>query len=61
MQAYYDGLLERLREARTQNGMTQREASVALGMAHSYMNKCESGERAIEQNSGLSQNSTASP
>lgn len=48
MQAYYDGLLERLREARTQNGMTQREASVALGMAHSYMNKCESGERAID-------------
>ena len=48
MQPYYDGLLEKLRAARTQSGMTQREASVALGMAHSYMNKYESGERAID-------------
>jgi len=28
--------------------LTQREVSLRLGMAHSYMNKCESGERAID-------------
>ncbi|GAC1408796.1 MAG: hypothetical protein NVSMB52_21610 [Chloroflexota bacterium] len=28
--------------------MTQREVSLRLGMAHSFMNKCESGERAID-------------
>lgn len=48
MQTYYDGVLQRLVTARAQTGMTQREASLALGMAHSYMNKCESGERSID-------------
>ena len=28
--------------------MTQREVSLSLGMSHSYMNKCETGERAID-------------
>lgn len=48
LQAYYDGVLARLISARMQNGLTQREVSLRLGMAHSFMNKCESGERAID-------------
>ncbi len=48
LQVYYDGLLGRLIAAREQSGMTQREVSLRLGMAHSFMNKCESGERAID-------------
>jgi transcriptional regulator with XRE-family HTH domain len=48
LQAYYDGLLAKLILAREQSGMTQREVSSRLGMAHSFMNKCESGERAID-------------
>ncbi len=47
-QAYYDGVLARLIATRMQSGMTQREVSLKLGMAHSFMNKCESGERAID-------------
>jgi hypothetical protein len=31
-----------------ESGLTQREVSLRLGMAHSFMNKCESGERAID-------------
>ena len=46
--AYYDGVLSRLIAARVESGLTQREVSLKLGMAHSFMNKCESGERAID-------------
>ena len=48
MRDYYDGVLSKLIAAREEAGLTQREASLRLGMAHSYMNKCESGERAID-------------
>jgi transcriptional regulator with XRE-family HTH domain len=48
LQAYYDGVLAKLISAREQSGMTQREVSLRLGMAHSFLNKCESGERAID-------------
>lgn len=48
MQGYYDGVLAKLISAREQSGMTQREVSLRLGMAHSFLNKCESGERAID-------------
>jgi transcriptional regulator with XRE-family HTH domain len=48
MQDYYDGVLSKLISARHEAGLTQREVSLKLGMAHSYMNKCESGERAID-------------
>jgi len=34
--------------ARIESGLMQREVSLQLGMAHSFMNKCESGERAID-------------
>jgi transcriptional regulator with XRE-family HTH domain len=34
--------------AREEAGLTQREVSLRLGMAHSFMNKCESGERSLD-------------
>jgi len=48
MRDYYAGVLSKLVSARQEAGLTQREVSLMLGMAHSYMNKCESGERAID-------------
>ena len=48
MRDYYAGVLSKLVSARQEAGLTQREVSLQLGMAHSYMNKCESGERAID-------------
>ncbi len=47
MRDYYDRVLSRLISARQEAGLTQREVSLKLGMAHSYLNKCESGERAV--------------
>ena len=41
-------MLSKLISAREEAGLTQREVSLRLGMAHSYMNKCETGERAID-------------
>jgi transcriptional regulator with XRE-family HTH domain len=48
MRDYYDGVLSKLISAREEAGLTQREVSLRLGMAHSFMNKCETGERAID-------------
>ena len=48
MRDYYAGVLSRLVSSRQEAGLTQREVSLRLGMAHSYMNKCEFGERAID-------------
>jgi transcriptional regulator with XRE-family HTH domain len=48
MRDYYDEVLSKLISAREEAGLTQREVSLRLGMAHSYMNKCETGERAID-------------
>ena len=48
LQRYYDGVLSKLIAARLESGLTQREVSMRLGMAHSFLNKCESGERAID-------------
>jgi len=28
--------------------MTQREVSARLGMSHSYLSKCETGERSVD-------------
>jgi transcriptional regulator with XRE-family HTH domain len=47
MRDYYAGVLSKLISARQEVGLTQCEVSQQLGMAHSFMNKCESGERAI--------------
>ena len=48
MRDYYAGVLSKLISARQEAGLTQREVSLRLGMAHSYLNKCESGERTID-------------
>ena len=48
LRAYYDGVLERLVAARLEVGLTQRDVSLRMGMSHSYMNKCESGERVLD-------------
>ena len=48
LRTYYEGVLSRLIAARVESGLTQRDVSLRLGMAHSFINKCESGERAID-------------
>jgi transcriptional regulator with XRE-family HTH domain len=48
LRTYYERVLSRLIAARVESGLTQRDVSLRLGMAHSFMNKCESGERAID-------------
>ncbi len=48
LRAYYDGVLERLIAARLEAGLTQRDVSLQMGMSHSYLNKCESGERVLD-------------
>jgi transcriptional regulator with XRE-family HTH domain len=48
MRDYYAGVLSKLISARQEAGLIQREVSIRLGMSHSFMNKCESGERAID-------------
>lgn len=48
MRTYYDGVLSRLIAARLESGLTQRDVSVRMGMSHSFLNKCESGERMID-------------
>jgi transcriptional regulator with XRE-family HTH domain len=34
--------------ARLESGLTQRDVSIRMGMSHSFLNKCESGERVID-------------
>jgi transcriptional regulator with XRE-family HTH domain len=48
LREYYESVLSKLIAVRVESGLTQREVSLRLGMAHSFMNKCESGERAID-------------
>jgi transcriptional regulator with XRE-family HTH domain len=48
LRLYYDGVLTRLVAARQEAGLTQRAVSLRMGMAHSFLNKCESGERMID-------------
>jgi len=47
-QALYDRFLEKLISAREEAGLTQREVSAHMGRAHSFLSKCETGERSIE-------------
>ena len=47
-QALYDAFLERLIAAREEMGLTQREVGKLLGRSHSFLSKCETGERSIE-------------
>jgi len=47
-QALYDKFLEKLISTREGAGLTQREVSARMGRAHSFLSKCETGERSIE-------------
>lgn len=44
----YKRVLELLRKARKEAGLTQVDVAVALGKTQSYVAKCESGERRID-------------
>jgi len=46
--AEYQYLLERLREARRQAGLTQVQVAKALGRRQSFVTKCELGERRLD-------------
>jgi transcriptional regulator with XRE-family HTH domain len=48
MKEYYAHVLSKLKSARHEAGLTQKEVSISLGMSHTFMNKCESGERSID-------------
>ena len=47
-QKTYDTLVGLLIEAREETGMTQRQVSESLGMSHSFLSKCETGERSVD-------------
>jgi transcriptional regulator with XRE-family HTH domain len=47
-QAEYDAILRKLIAAREEAGMNQREVSKSLGFSHSFLSKCETGERRID-------------
>ncbi len=47
-QALYDAFLKKLISAREEAGLTQREVSAIMGRSHSFLSKCETGERSIE-------------
>jgi transcriptional regulator with XRE-family HTH domain len=44
----YDAFLQKLKAAREEAGMTQREVSEKLGLSHTFLNKCETGERRVD-------------
>jgi transcriptional regulator with XRE-family HTH domain len=44
----YAQFLQKLILAREEAGLTQRDVSARLGRAHSFLSKCETGERSIE-------------
>lgn len=44
----YRRLLERLKQAREEAGISQRQAAKAFGKAQPFISKCESGERRID-------------
>jgi transcriptional regulator with XRE-family HTH domain len=47
-QGVYDSFLQKLIKAREAKGFTQREISERMGMSHSFLSKCETGERSID-------------
>ncbi|NLE57215.1 MAG: helix-turn-helix transcriptional regulator [Planctomycetes bacterium] len=46
--ARYQAFLIRLRHARMEAGLTQRDVAQALDKPQSYVSKCESGERRVD-------------
>lgn len=47
-QKTYDSILRKLIAAREEAGMNQRYVSTRLGFSHSFLSKCETGERRID-------------
>jgi DNA-binding XRE family transcriptional regulator len=47
-QGTYDAFLLKLKCARDAVGLTQREVSEKLGLSHTFLNKCETGERRVD-------------
>lgn len=47
-QKAHKNFLARLIEARKQAGMTQADVAKRLGKAHSFISKCEIGERRVD-------------
>ena len=47
-QEAYKSFLARLIEARKQAGLTQVDVAKRLGRAHSFISKCELGERRVD-------------
>jgi len=47
-QTEYDAILRKLISAREDAGLTQRDVSKHLGFSHSFLSKCEMGERRID-------------
>jgi len=48
LQAQYNLILQRLIGARVGAGLNQLEVSMRMGMSHSFLSKCETGERSID-------------
>jgi transcriptional regulator with XRE-family HTH domain len=44
----YQGFLKRLIKARKDAGLLQAEVSTRMGKAHSFVSKCELGERRVD-------------
>ena len=44
----YQAFLQKLRQARQDSGLTQREVAERLGKSQSFMDKCERGERRVD-------------
>jgi transcriptional regulator with XRE-family HTH domain len=44
----YQSFLKKLRQAREDSGMTQREVAAALGKLQSFVEKCEQGSRRVD-------------
>ena len=44
----YNAFLQKLKAAREEAGLTQREVSEKLGLSHTFLNKCETGERRVD-------------
>ena len=47
-QRTYDTIIGRLVQARKDAGLSQRDVCESLGFSHSFLSKCETGERRID-------------
>lgn len=47
-QKTYDTILQKLINARAEAGLNQRDVAEKLGFSHSFLSKCETGDRRID-------------